>query len=415
MKSKIILRTYQDVLRAISAKENHLLLGNGFNNSLGVKTDYESIFKEMRKGYEGYGLLADGFKKSGYNLENLIGELEKMIEGKVGFLHKFVHNKVKLDFMKATSCIATSQVNAVYQEKNEGIYLLLKNFTNYFTLNYDPFLYLLLMRFRKDGNKNGESVAFQHTIQFQEADLDENQNSIYTKIKEARDNGQLSIQINKNNTKKNLSKCTKSEFSTVVKTHFKSENWSDKDITKAINLVWKEENRKEELDLNDGFFTEKDFEAPVYNHKQNLAQNLFFLHGGFHIYQDKRIIHKITQKSDQALYSRLEEIISNEKKDIVCVFSNSNKVDEIKKNPYLISAHKKLIALSGAMVLIGVSLAENDNHIFKKINDSKIETIYISSKESGRDHVYEKAKKIFTKKQIVLFDRETITYISPQL
>lgn len=38
---------YQEVLAQIKGKENHLLLANGFNSSLGVGTSYKDIFEKM--------------------------------------------------------------------------------------------------------------------------------------------------------------------------------------------------------------------------------------------------------------------------------------------------------------------------------------------------------------------------------
>ncbi len=48
--------------------------------------------------------------------------------------------------MKATQEIVKSNIKNIYAEKNEGIFLLLKNFTNYFTLSYDPLIYILLLK-----------------------------------------------------------------------------------------------------------------------------------------------------------------------------------------------------------------------------------------------------------------------------
>ena len=97
--------------------------------------------------------------------------------------------------MRAAGNIVTKEVKNVYQEKNKGVYLLLKKFTNYFTLNYDPLLYLLLMKFKKDDISNGDSMAIQHTLKFQKEDLNQTQNNIYEKIKQAYITGALSTTV----------------------------------------------------------------------------------------------------------------------------------------------------------------------------------------------------------------------------
>ena len=63
------------------------------------------------------------------------------------------------------------------------------------------------------------------------------------------------------------------------------------------------------------------------------------------------------------------------------------------------------------MVILGSSLAENDSHIFKKIDDSKVQKIFIASSEKGKEEDLEKAENFFSGKAIDLFDRDTISYI----
>ena len=62
---------------------------------------------------------------------------------------------------------------------------------------------------------------------------------------------------------------------------------------------------------------------------KQLKQNIFFLHGAFHIYTNKkRKIYKIIQTQDKALYQKLEEIINSEEEDIVCVLTGESNEKE---------------------------------------------------------------------------------------
>ena len=130
----INLLDYKKILELAENKgENkfHLLLGNGFNNSLGIKTDYKSIFQEMQKEYAGYQDLTDIMKEKNYDLEILLEGLETQIQStnsNQNFLKKYIHRKIKLDFMKATQQIVKKYIKNIYREKNTGVYLLLKNF-----------------------------------------------------------------------------------------------------------------------------------------------------------------------------------------------------------------------------------------------------------------------------------------------
>ena len=75
-------------------------------------------------------------------------------------------------------------------------------------------------------------------------------------------------------------------------------------------------------------------------------------------------------------------------------------------------ALEKLKGLSGSVLILGSSLADNDQHIFKALNGSKIEKIYASCKETNKKETYGKAKKAFPDKTVVLLDWETISFSS---
>jgi len=415
--------SYKDVLKNIENKENHLLIANGFNYGLGVKTGYKEIFEKMR--FNNKDIYKDAlsmFKECHSDLECFIGKLEKDISDDNIFLKKYVKNKIKLDFMQATHEIVKANIKNIYAEKNEGIFLLLKNFTNYFTLNYDLFLYLLLLKYKPKDNSKNNVIAFEPTLKFIGENLDEEQNNIYSEIKDARKNGELSINFGheSNPLRKDFKKLTKTDFTSVVKVYSdkKGNNWKKQDINRVVNLIIEEENTNQHLDNVDdgsrykqvGLFDNQ----PEFVYENKLTQNVFFIHGAFHIYKDGKKYKKITQQSDKALYERLEDILNNQNQDIVCVFQNENKTDVINNNEYLKNCLDKLGKISGNLVIIGSSLSSNDNHIFEKINKSNIETIYISTLSKDIDKMKKTANSIFPEKNIFLFDAETITYEKPE-
>jgi len=375
----------------------------------------------MNNNYELYKDAQALVKESENDLECFIGKLVEDINPNNKFLTKYVHNKVKLDFMQATHEIVKSGLKNIYAENNEGIYFLLKNFNNYFTLNYDSFLYVLLLNFKSNASLGNNSIAFQLTLKFIENDMNERQNNIYKEIKEARANGSLKIQIG---YKENL---IETLLNDLPKTHFEKEigfyskankkGWKAKDIKKVVDKILDEEKRIDILrKVDDGSrqmsLFDKDNEY-IFD-TNSTTQNLFFLHGAFHICKDGKRIKKITQKNDSALYERLEEILNSEKKEIVCIFQSEDKVTAINENPYLCKCLSRLGELSGNMVIIGSSLADNDNHIFEQINNSKIDTLYISTLSKSKDSTYEIASTKFPSKTIHLFDAESISYKLPE-
>lgn len=407
------LLDYKELLKEIEGQECHLLLGNGFNNSLDVNTSYQAIFQKMLS--ENHGIYRDTevvVKQCGYDLEKFIEKLLIDIDDTNKFLKKYVENKVKHDFMKSAHEIVKSEIKNVYAENNEGIFTLFQNFSNYFTLNFDSFLYLLLLNFKKADLHQAKTIAVQASLKFIQDDLDDQLSQIYTKVLEARTNGHLKIQINDSESDNLLQNCTKSEFETVVKRHFRDKGWSGADIKRVSDYIWEEEKQNNILeDVEDGFDARL-FPDLTFNIKQD-TQNLFFLHGAFHIYQDKNTTYKITQGTHKALYDKLEEILNTENKEIVCVFQSENKIEKINKNPYLKKSYEKLEKLTGAMVIIGWRMDKNDGHIINQINKSSVKRLYVSSKEYGGKSHYEKMKELFPDKEITLFDRETITYELP--
>ncbi len=418
MIKEVTLLKYQEVLEKIHGKECHLLLGNGFNRGLGVNTSYSAIFQKMLKNDLGiYKDAEDTVKKCDFDLERFIGELTKDVDDKNIFLKKYVANKVKQDFMKATHEIVKEGIKNVYAKENEGVFMLLEHFQNYFTLNYDSFLYLLLLNFKLETDEKEQTIAFQPSLKFIEKDMNEDQNNIYTEIKKARKNGTVSIKFESksNSTVQNLSELNKKNFISEIEIYSKgnNKNWKTSDIERVVKSLLEEEKGNKVLNkVDDGskqitlFDGTKEFIFDI----NKETQNLFFLHGAFHIYKDGKLEKKITQSSEKALYDKLEQILNDEGKEIVCVFQSENKIEAINRSDYLKKALQKLAILSGALVIIGSSFDDNDAHIFTQIESSNIDTIYIPTRKSSKIESFNKAKKIFPTKDILLFDAESISY-----
>ena len=185
------------------------------------------------------------------------------------------------------------------------------------------------------------------------------------------------------------------------------DNWSS--LWLPIDLILEDEQRNQVLEkVEDGF--RYLFNRNEFIHDGNKEQNIFFLHGAFHIFRDGKEIKKITQETDKALYTKLEEVLNNEEQDVVCVFQSENKLDVIKENSYLLNCYNKLTTLSGNMVIIGSSLDDNDNHVFSQIDKSNIENVYISVMPNELEKQYKKAQEKFPSKKVYLFDAKTISY-----
>lgn len=418
---EIPLIIYDDVINKIKNQENHLLIGNGFNRGLGIDTSYAAIFNMMIKNdfgvYRDVQLLVE---ECGNDLEKFIGRLEKDINPDNKFLKKYINNKIKLDFMKATHKIVKSNIKNIYAKECDGAFLFLQNFTNYFTLNYDSLLYNLLLKYKTTEKNKNNAIAFPISIKFIEKELNSNQNNIYKEIKEAREKGMININFGDDDSivQKPLGKTKKTVFTTTVIEYSDTyrKGWKTNDIERVVNQIFDEEQKNKIIKkVDDGSrYYNLNKKSDLLFNADNDTQNLFFLHGAFHIYKHGHYIKKITQETDKALYTRLEEILNDEHLDLVCVFQQENKLNVIKNNEYLLNCFTKLEKLKGNLVIIGCSLADNDNHIFQQINKSGIENIYISTLKKNKDKIYSSAKEKFTSKEIYIFDARTISYELPE-
>ena len=151
--------------------------------------------------------------------------LEKDIN--VNNTFKKCNNKVKYIFMKATYEIVKNEIKNIYAEKNEGVFILFQKFTNYFTLNYDPLLYLLLLNFKlKDSDIECKAIAMQPSLKFIEKDMNEAQNNIYSKIKRAREVGTVNINAGENSvaTSKSMGKMNRKHFVSAIELYSKGQN-----------------------------------------------------------------------------------------------------------------------------------------------------------------------------------------------
>ncbi|GIZ09025.1 DUF4917 family protein [Flavobacterium sp. UMI-01] len=395
---------YSEMISEIKNTENHLLLGNGFNYSLGVNTGYANIFEVMKEHNPIYNNLI--IENDNYDIEGIIGRLKSNIENSdKDFLHVFINNQVKKDFIRACFSIVKESIKNIYEEKNNGLGLLFKNFTNYFTLNYDPFLYLLLLKFKKNENL----LVFNNTIPFKEIDLNVQTSEKYKTIKDIYHTYKKDIFDSGGNKilEKDFNKLTKTDFEKQLSDVLK--NKGVKNYKKCLEVLYQELLENEiKLDISDGFT--KNSMLQLFEYRPEINKNLFFLHGAFHLYKDKKSIYKITKANEKALYEIIDEILDNESKDLICVFTNDSKIDEINDSRYLKDSLDEFSNLRGNIVIIGSSLDNNDKHIFDAINDSEANRVYISSSQKSFEKDFQRATELFKNKEIVLFDRDTICY-----
>lgn len=132
-------------------------------------------------------------------------------------------------------------------------------------------------------------------------------------------------------------------------------------------------------DMNDGFSWNSPKDCIW---KLKVIPNVFYLHGGLHLFHNERDTFKIIYDNENkiCLLDQIKAYINNDISPLVITEGNSkDKKFWIEQNNYLQYCYEKLSETSGVLFIHGHSLNETDQHIFDAINKNlKIKKIYIS-------------------------------------
>ena len=188
-----------------------------------------------------------------YDIEKIIGKLKNQLKDSdcKPFLEKFINDRIKLEFMNSAFTIVKDSLKNIHQEKNEGIKVLFKKFTNYFSLDYDPFLCLLLMKYKKPNTD--KVIAFQNDTLFI---LNDTKNNMVKYILEIHANYTKKLgKERENDVVKPFSKLTKSALKQKIREDAKKDHKriSQEDINRAYEQI---KNKNKKLKIEDGFRSE---------------------------------------------------------------------------------------------------------------------------------------------------------------
>lgn len=127
--------------------------------------------------------------------------------------------------------------------------------------------------------------------------------------------------------------------------------------------------------------TDDGFRAPLQWEGYGTDQDVYFLHGGLHIYDSEVCIKKHASNRAGSI-SIIEQVKENLDAGKFPLFvsepTHEKKAQKIEHNPYLNYCFQALKELTGSLFIYGHSMDENDQHIFKQIKGSKINKIFIS-------------------------------------
>lgn len=109
-------------------------------------------------------------------------------------------------------------------------------------------------------------------------------------------------------------------------------------------------------------------------------QNVHFLHGALHIYEDQSGVKKFSSANEgEAIINQVRDRLNNGNFPIfVSEPTSQKKLRRIDRSPYLSSSLRALRASEGCLIVLGHSMDDNDKHIFKQIRESATSQIYVS-------------------------------------
>jgi len=134
---------------------------------------------------------------------------------------------------------------------------------------------------------------------------------------------------------------------------------------------------------DDGFRADENDPDAVYvvwNHFQPYDQNVYYLHGGLHLFDGGSYLKKVTWKRtgvpivDQ-IRAALDE---GEYPLVVTEGTTEEKLRKVQHHAYMARGLRSLVSCQGSLFVYGHSLAGNDAHILRGISKGKFKALFVS-------------------------------------
>lgn len=138
--------------------------------------------------------------------------------------------------------------------------------------------------------------------------------------------------------------------------------------------------------------------------KDKWVQNIFYLHGGLHLFCDEQNIYKLKNDSvkNLSIADKTRYLLNKGVSPIVVIEGDSSdKLYRINNCDYLKYCYEKWNQIDGVVFIYGHSLDENDQHIFDAINaNQNIKAVYISvyNPSENEETIRHKAYELFNER-----------------
>jgi hypothetical protein len=141
-----------------------------------------------------------------------------------------------------------------------------------------------------------------------------------------------------------------------------------------------------DLRHDDGFRDDPDDpDAPwvAWNDYNQYGQDVYFLHGGLHLYADGATLKKLTfKRTGVALVEQIRAQLDEGAFPLIVTEGTSEeKHAGILHHAYLAKCLRSMTSCEGSLFIHGHSLAENDHHVLRAIIEGKFKALFISIHE----------------------------------
>lgn len=402
--------SFEDVVEHLvqnqkEGKPNNLLIGNGFNLSLGVDTSYKAIFSGMSKENIELKKIESIARNRNYDVEKIIEELGESITGDEELKQYFgecVTRTLTNDFVRSTVEIAGDElVKGVFWSRGECVVPFLSLFSSYFSTNFDPLLYYIFLGFGEIFGEPPQELldAANRFIRSDSSTLYKNtvihSGTASVPVRELWGNNHMSITSHFIRVmEKQWKQLERQGNRFTIKSEGIYQTVNRNDINTAIRMAMLGDQGHEgevddplsiRLHMDDGFRRGKYNQLLYQPRVGDVNQNVFYLHGAFHLIRikEKNNFTGETRKctsdvsapdrsgpsKDKSLFSKIKDEVRLHEDCLTVVLRSTSqeKVDEILDSKYLHEAFEAYQNIDGTLVILGCSLAENDVHLLSQL------------------------------------------------
>jgi len=139
-----------------------------------------------------------------------------------------------------------------------------------------------------------------------------------------------------------------------------------------------------QIKADDGFrqdHDEPDADWVSWDSYKPFSQNIYYLHGGLHLFEEGPTLKKLTfGRTGVALIDQIRVALDNEAYPLVITEGTSpEKFARIRHNDYLAKGLRSLATCQGSLFVHGHSFADNDAHVFRAVGlEGKYKALFVS-------------------------------------